>query len=169
MNRAVLKYILNFVVLVLLQLFVLNNVLVANMLHPYIYIYLIILLPVLYSRVLVLIVGFALGFVIDIYTGSYGMHTIASLSVAFIRPYILSAFQIADSDDPTIEPHFSNLGFNRYLVYVLIIVFIHHFVLFYTEAFTFSHFIHTFLKVAINTISSALIIFVFELLFFFRR
>ena len=169
MNRQVIKYIVNFIVLILLQIIVLNNAVLFNIIHPYIYILATLLLPVHYSRLLVMLLAFLLGFIIDVYSSSYGMHTISTLTIGFLRPFLLIGFIFDESGEAQIEPHFQTLGTRRFLLYILILVFIHHFILFCVEAFSFSGFFHTLLKILINTLSTALIIFVYELLIFFRR
>ncbi len=169
MSKEVLKYLLSFVVLTLLQLLVFNNVVLFSTIHPYIYLVFIFLLPIHYSRWLVLILAFLIGFIIDIFSNTYGLHSAAMAFIGFLRPVFLNILVTERDENIHIEPHFNTLNPRRYAIYVLALVFSHHLVLFFLESITFAHFWLTLSKVLLNFISSAVIIFLYDLLIYKRR
>jgi len=158
MIRQVSRYFLQFLVLVLLQVFILNNVQLGGFINPYIYILFIILLPVNTPKWLLLVLGFVLGLSIDLFAHTPGMNSSASVFLAFIRPYILEIVAPREGYEKDSSPRIKIYGFTWFLRYAFIMVLAHHFVLFYIEVFRFSDFFLTFSRVILSTIFSTLLI-----------
>ena len=158
MIRQVSKYILQFLVLVLLQVFILNNVQLGGLINPYIYILFIILLPINTPKWLLLVSGFVLGMSIDIFSHTPGMNSSATVFMAFVRPYVLEIIAPREGYEKDSSPRLKIYGFAWFLRYTFILVLAHHFVLFYVEVFRFSDFFLTFSRVILSTIFSTLLI-----------
>jgi len=94
-----LQHIVRFFTLTIIQVFFLNNFQVSGYLNPYVYILFIMLLPPKLPKVLVLVLGFAIGFTMDVFADSYGIHTAASILIAYIRPSILSLVSVKGGED----------------------------------------------------------------------
>ena len=132
-----LKYILYFIIIVLLQVLVFNHIFFRGYMNPYVYIIFLLYLPIATSRGLLLTSAFLLGLSIDIFENSGGVHASASLVLAYLRPAFLklvSRRQGADLEDLKII----NFGLPSMLVYSIFAIFLHHFVLFMLEAFRWS-------------------------------
>jgi hypothetical protein len=97
-----------------------------------------------------------------------GMHTAATVLIAFLRPYLLNLFAPRDGYEPDTYPRIYYYGFTWFLKYTLIIVFVHHFVLFYLEVFNLKDFFSTFLRVILSTLLSVSTI-VLSQYFVFRK
>ena len=158
MIRQVSRYFLQFLVLVLLQVFILNNVQLGGFINPYIYILFIILLPVNTPKWLLLVLGFVLGLSIDLFAHTPGMNSSASVFLAFIRPYILEIVAPREGYEKDSSPRIKIYGFTWFLRYAFILVLAHHFILFYVEVFRFSDFFLTFSRVILSTAFSTLLI-----------
>ena len=128
MNNSVLKTILSFIGLVLLQVIVCSNINFLGDLNPYVYVIFILLYPVTKNRLLFIFLSFLLGFSIDLFLDSGGMHAAASVAIAYIRPVFLKFSFGAAYDYQSLK--FSNTDFTQRLVYFLFIIVIHHFILF---------------------------------------
>ena len=128
MNNSVLKTILSFIGLVLLQVIICSNINFLGDLNPYVYVIFILLYPVTKNRLLFIFLSFLLGFSIDIFLDSGGMHAAASVAIAYIRPLFLKFSFGAAFDYQSIK--FSNTDFSQRLVYFLLLIVIHHFILF---------------------------------------
>tara|TARA_B110000902_G_C13896394_1_gene432627 strand:- start:28 stop:534 length:507 start_codon:yes stop_codon:yes gene_type:complete len=128
MNNRVLKTILSFIGLVLLQVIVCSNINFLGDLNPFVYVIFILLYPVTKNRLLYVFLSFLLGFTIDIFLDSGGMHAAASVVIAYIRPLFLKFSFGAAHDYQSIK--FSNTDFSQRIVYFLFLIVIHHFVLF---------------------------------------
>ena len=96
------------------------------------------------------------------------MHTAATVLIAFIRPYLLNLLAPRDGYDSDSFPRIHYYGFLWFLKYTLIIVVIHHLVLFYLEVFQLRDFLSTLLRVILSSILSTSTI-VLSQYFVFRK
>jgi rod shape-determining protein MreD len=162
------RNIVRFFLLILVQVFVFNNIEISGYVNPYIYILFLILLPFETPPWLTLLLGFVLGFTIDIFAETIGMHSAATVFVAFIRPYVLSYFAPRDGYESGTFPRISYYGLLWFFKYATILVLAHHFILFYLEMFSFHDFFATFLRVLLSTLFSSFLIIVSQY-FIFRN
>jgi len=154
---VVLQNIFRFIILVLAQVLVLNNIQFLGYINPYLYILFILALPVQMPRWMTLLLAFALGLTIDIFSNTGGMHASASVLVAFSRNGIIKLFtSIEEGNNPT--PSFYTFGVSAYVKYVVSLVFIHHTTLFILEAFSFANFWITFAKIILSSLVTVLMI-----------
>jgi len=154
---TVLQNIFRFILLVLFQVLVLNNIQFLGYINPYLYILFILSLPVQTPRWFSLVLAFAIGLTIDIFSNTPGTHTFATVLIAFLRNGIIKLFtSIEEGNNPT--PSFYTFGVGAYIKYVVIIVFIHHTTLFYLEAFSFAHFWIISSKIVLSSLLTILLI-----------
>ena len=164
MSKQLTRYALIFVVLMALQILVLNNIRLGGYINPYIYILFIMLLPFEIPGWFLLILGFLTGLVVDAYSDTLGMHSSATLFIAFLRPFVLSNISTYELDDKKGSPTMSLNDLGWFIKYTLIMVLAHHFVLFYLETFSFTHFFATLLRIILS--SSLTILFILLSQFF---
>ncbi len=157
------RYIFNFFFLMLVQVLVLNNIQFSGFVNPYLYVLFIITLPFETPGWLLLLLAFASGFSIDVFSNTMGMHASATVFMAFIRPYILRAFAPRDDYQPGTLPTMSFYGTGWFLRYALILVFAHHLVLFYVEVFSVTHFFSTLWRVFASVGFTMILIFISQL------
>ncbi len=150
----IVRNIVRFLVVILFQVLVMDNVMINGYMIPYIYILFILLMPFETPRWTQLILGFLLGMGIDLFLNTPGMHTAATVLVAFIRPYLLNLLAPRDGYDTDSFPRIHYYGFLWFLKYTLIIVVIHHFFLFYLEVFQLKDFLTTLSRVILSSILS---------------
>ncbi len=89
MIRVLPRNIIRFVLLVLFQVLVFNNIQLGGYLNPYIYVLFLLLMPFETPRWLLLVAAFTLGISIDVFSNTLGIHTSATVFMAFIRPFVL--------------------------------------------------------------------------------
>lgn len=162
MINRILRYALIFVLLLLLQLFLFNNIQFSGYVNPYVYILFILLLPVEIPAWLLLIISFFTGLVIDLMTGTPGMHTSATVLAGFARPYVLRLISPREGYETGSGPSMFVYGFKWFLLYTIFIVLIHHILLFYLEVFRLSDFFNTFLRVLLSSLFSIIFILLLE-------
>jgi rod shape-determining protein MreD len=162
MIPRILRFSLIFILLLLLQVLLFNNIRFSGYVNPYIYIMFILLLPVEIPAWLLLIISFFTGLIIDFFSGSPGMHTSATVLAGFIRPYVLQIISPRDGYEPGFDPSMITYGFRWFLIYTLIIVLFHHTALFYLEVFRFTDFFRTLLRVLLSTLFSGTFILLLE-------
>ena len=166
MTSKVFINIIRFIILVGLQVFILENINLRGYINPYLYVYFILLLPFETPGWLLLIASFLMGFSIDTFVGTMGIHTAASVLMAFARPLIIKAIPSRKEFEPGMKPSISDLGFLWFFTYSLLLVFIHHFALFYLEVFSFTDFFNTLLRVLLSSIFTILLVIIAQYLFF---
>lgn len=158
------SHIIRFVFLVLLQGLVLNNIDLFGYSNPYVYILFLLLLPQDASPSAVLVISFFLGLCVDMFTLTWGMHTAASVFVAFIRPYLLRLLAPRDGFSAGTIPGLSQMGINWFLAYAFIITLLHHLFLSYVEVFRWAEFFTTFFRAFVSTIFTLVLLLLFEFL-----
>jgi rod shape-determining protein MreD len=126
----------------------------------------ILLLPVEIPAWLLLLLSFMTGIILDLFSGSPGMHSSATVLAGFIRPYILRIISPRDGYEARSEPSMLNYGLRWFLTYTALIVLIHHTALFYLEVFRFADFFRTMLRVLLSSIFTIAFILLIE---FYRR
>jgi rod shape-determining protein MreD len=166
MINSVIRFSLIFILLILLQVLLFNNIQFSGYVNPYVYIMFILLLPVEIPSWLLLLLSFATGLIIDFFTFSPGMHTSATVLAGFVRPYILRIVSPRDGYEQGTDLSMVKYGFRWFFFYALLIVLIHHTALFYLEVFRFAGFFRTMLRVLLSTLFSMTFILLVE---FYRR
>ena len=166
MLNSILRFGLIFILLVLLQVLLLNNIQFSGYVNPYVYIMFILLLPVEIPSWLLLLLSFATGLIMDFFSGSPGMHSSATVLAGFVRPYILRVISPRDGYEPGSDPSMLTYGFRWFLTYTLLIVLVHHTALFYLEVFRFADFFRTMLRVLLSSLFSITFILLIE---YYRR
>jgi hypothetical protein len=166
MTSKIFINIIRFLILVFLQVFILENINLRGYINPYLYVYFILLLPFETPGWLLLISSFVLGFSIDTFLGTLGIHTASSVLMAFSRPLVIKAIPSRKDFEPGMKPSISDLGFLWFFSYSLILILIHHLALFYIEVFRFTDFFNTFLRVVISCFFTLLLVIIAQYLFF---
>jgi len=165
MIRILSKYAVMFISLVLIQVLIFNQVQFSGFFNPYIYVLFIILLPLSTPRYAILILAFLLGLVIDIFSISLGVHSAATVFVAYIRPLVIRLISNRE-DDRSDYPGLNQNKLSWFINYVFIIVFLHHAMLFYLEVYTFANFFNTLYRVILSSLFSIIVIVLSQFLVF---
>lgn len=152
------KLIFRFVILVLIQVLVLDHVLFLGYVNPYLYLFFIIYLPITTKRLNTLIIGFLLGLCIDIFNDTGGVHAASTLFIAYVRPIILRLSFGLSYDYNTLK--LTKADFKNQFIYVLLMVFIHHLLMFSLEYFSINYWV----EIMKNTVFSSIFSFILILM-----
>ena len=163
MNSTFLSNIARFFFLILLQVLLLNNINFLGYVNPYLYVLFIILYPFNGNQTLFLLLCFLLGLGVDIFEDSGGINAAACLVVAYIRPAILRFSFGVSYDYQTVK--FSSTPYGSRFSYVALLVFVHHFVLFLLEIFSFAHLLLLLKKTFFSGIFTIVLVFMALALF----
>ena len=117
MNKLLYKYIGLSPVFILVQIFVLNEVLFANLANPFLYITLIITMPKNTPNWFALAFAFFLGFTIDLFSSSIGYHSTACVFIAFLRPLIIRLIIPNNIFSEQEEVQMHKLGIKSFSIY----------------------------------------------------
>ena len=160
------KYAVMFISLVLVQVLILNNIQFSGFVNPYVYILFILLLPFTIPGWLLLGLSFLVGFSVDIFGNTPGLHAAATVFLGFLRPGIANLISSREIIEKGNTPNMKQLGFASFLKYTVIAVVIHHLFLFYAEAFSFGGFFHTLLRCVLSSAFSIVIILASQFILF---
>lgn len=138
MIPSVIRNIFRFVVLVALQVLILNNVQLSGFLNPFLYVLFMLLLPFETQKVLLLVLAFVLGFAVDLFSNTLGMHIAATLFMAYCRPLVLNIIAPRGGYEVGSTPSIRDMGLPWFLSYAGSLILLHHLVLFFVEVFRFS-------------------------------
>ena len=133
-----------FVGLILLQVLILNNVHIAGVATPFLYVYFILKFNSGTSRNELMVWGFCMGLAIDIFSNTPGMNAAATV-------LLLRLFTPRDTLD-SIVPSLKSMGIASFLKYLVVSVFVHHFMLLTLEFFSFTSIPLLLLRVVSSTI-----------------
>ena len=159
------KYLLLFVIVVLLQVLLFNHLNLSLYVHPLVYVVFLLLLPVEIHAALLLILGFLTGVAFDLLMGTGGLNTIASLATAFFRPYILLLIVGKETIHDGGIPGSAHLGAAKYTGYSLIVILLHCLIFCSFESFPGTYYYLTLLRILSSTLVTAFFIYWLQLLF----
>ncbi|MEO8820052.1 MAG: rod shape-determining protein MreD [Ginsengibacter sp.] len=161
------KNIIRFCLLIFVQVYILDQIPPLHQLvTPYIYFLFILWLPFKMGRRMQMLLAFVLGFTLDAFNNTYGMHAAACVLIAYIRPFLINLLISQEGAESNYnEPSIQSMGFTPYLTYITILTFIHHTFLYFLQALQTGGYFYFFLKSLISTAISLLLILLIELLF----
>ena len=166
MIKIIGRNILRFIFLILLQVWVLNNIQFSGYINPYVYVLFILLLPFETPAWLVLFISFFLGLSVDMFSNTIGMHASASVFMAFVRPYILQSIAPRDGYEINTFPRVFYYGLNWFFKYTIILVFVHHLFLFTVEVFSITSYYLVLWRTVLSILFTTIIIIISQYLIF---
>ncbi len=136
-NNQIFINTVRFFILMLLQVIVLNHINLLGYVNPYAYVIFILLFPFDGNKTLLILLSFLLGLCIDLFSDSGGVHAAACVLIGFLRPILLKfSFGVSYQYNAV---KLNKVTFKERLLYIILMVFIHHFMLFSLEVFSLSH------------------------------
>ena len=122
----------------ILQVLLFDQLQLLGVCHPYIYVLCLLMMPITLSHSADMIIGAVVGLIMDIFCNSMGIHTAACIFIMFIRPYLIGAI-VNDKDRLNEQISLRSLGMEALLRYVVILVVIHHLIVFLLAAWNWAH------------------------------
>ena len=135
-----LPYLGLFAAAALLQVFLFDNLTISIYLNPLVYIVFIALLPLDTPPAAVLGAGLALG---------------VTMLIAFLRPTLAGMICGRDNVREGGIPSSARLGERKFITYLVALTLVHHAVFFSLEALSWTHALHTLLRIVVSTAVSA--------------
>ncbi|GAB3328339.1 rod shape-determining protein MreD [Larkinella ripae] len=132
--REILNVIFLFLLYLSLQVLIVRNLVLFDVAFCFIYVGCILMLPMEMSLSATLLTAFGVGIVVDTFYNTLGMHAAATVLMAYIRPVVVRLQTAQRGFDSRIIFSIHEMGARNFFYYILILTFIHHFVLFLVEA-----------------------------------
>mgnify|MGYP001225942851 FL=1 len=143
-----------FLFVIITQVFILNNIQFSGYINPYYYIIFILTIPLGTNRGFFLIQSFFLGFIIDVFTNTYGLHSFACVLASYVQLLLKNKVNnLKEGEDSLIIMY---LPMEKFIFISVFFISIHHFTLFFLETFS--------LKSILNTLTTTISSGVFTLL-----
>jgi hypothetical protein len=134
MNRALVVSVVSFFLFLIFQVMLFKKLVLFNTAFCFVYIAFVLLLPIETNPLVIMLVGFALGLLIDMFYDRQGMHAAATVAVAFFRNHWLSAITPQSGYDTGTSPTVGANGIGWFLSYSVPLATLHHLILFFIEA-----------------------------------
>ncbi len=159
MTRHFLLQLLYFIVLLLLQDFVIDKLPLGTYVHPELYLIFILLLPFNYPVTGVLLWAFALGLGIDLLSvGVLGLHAASLLILAYMRFPLLRLVSTKENLDSSGIPVPAELGLRPFLTYIILSAVIYFTVLCLLDSFSTGKILQLILRIICSSLVSTLLI-----------
>jgi hypothetical protein len=165
MNRLNVIQVISFFIYLLYQVLILKNIVLFNTAFCFLYVAYLFFLPVESNPLFLMFAGFLMGFAIDIFYDSLGLHAFSCVLVMYLRNYWLSAITPQGGYDSSSTPSIAIHGMQWFLVYTFPLVFLHHSILFFMEAGGFGMFWFTLWKIITSTLFTTLVTVIVQYLF----
>jgi hypothetical protein len=144
------------------QVMLFRQLVLFNTAFCFVYVAFILLLPIETNPMVLMLTGFLLGFGIDIFYDSLGLHALSLVFVAYLRNYWLGTITPQGGYDAGQGPTLAVNGVQWFMVYSIPLLFIHHAVLFFAEAGGFGIFWFTMSKVMTSLMFTMTVILLFQ-------
>lgn len=162
-----LRNIVRFVLFILVQVFVLNQIPPLHYsINPYLYFLFILWLPFSISRFWLMVIGFITGYTLDMFTHTPGLHAAPCVLIAYLRPFLVNILIPQQGAEMNYrEPSATSLGLAPYATYVVLLTVVHHAFLFTLETFQFGNVWYLVAKTLASSLISLVLILLVEMLF----
>lgn len=167
MNNYYGKYLGLLPIFVLIQVLILNEIFFFTYINPYLYLTLIISLPLRTSKWYILFYAFSIGFLIDLFGGSLGFHSTATVLIAFIKTTISKItipYSILEDND---EITLNKIGSKSFVIFSLLIILIHNTIIFGLEHLNFN--LQILAKIIASSFTTLALILILEILNFSKK
>ncbi len=161
MIKSLLHVLVYIAVCVTVQVSVLNHIHLFNVMTPFLYLYAIAKIPVGFTRVQVIWIAFFTGVLVDIFSGTLGIHAATCTLVGFYRNPLTGAFTDKEifEDAP---PSYKTLGTGAFMKYIFSLTLLHHAALYALESISLFDPPYLLLRISSSTALTTLCIFVIE-------
>ena len=146
-----------YVIVMLLQVLLFDQLQLWGVCHPYIYILCLLMLPITLPHSVDMVIGAIIGLIMDVFCNSLGVHTASCILIMFIRPYLIGAI-VNDKDRLNEQISLRAIGMEAMIKYVVILVIIHHLVVFSLAAWSWHHIGFILLETLVSSIVTISII-----------
>ncbi len=157
--RAYSKMFLSYLFCVLIQVMVFNNINIGTLgVTPLFYVLFILMMPYEVPAWFQLILGFILGWTVDVFCDTPGLHAASSVLMTYARTKVLEVIAPRDGYENGTHPYLMVMGFDWFLRYSIPLIFIHHSAYFMLDSFGFDNFSRTLLKIICTGLCTELFI-----------
>ncbi len=152
MGKKVIFFGLLFVIIILLQVTIFDNILLFGYASPIVFIYCILRLPVSMNKNVLLTIAFLSGLTVDVFADTTGMNALACTFLAAFKHPVFGAYTSKELDTDGLIPSISSLGWIVYMKYLLTLVLLYCTMVFVIEYFSFFNVKEMMLRIGASTL-----------------
>ena len=156
-------------ILGLVQILFLKNLAVFGHAFGFLYLLGLLILPSTLRTIPLMLIAFCIGFILDIFFQTIGMHTAAATLFAFLKPTWLKVASPTGGFDEAEEPSLGQIGFGRYISYAFPLLFVYCLAFFTADQWGTGGFLGILSKSFFSSLFTLLLTLVVQLLFFSRK
>lgn len=165
MKNLVWRNIGRFVLLMLVQLLVLNNVYLGGYVMPMLYVLFILMLPTSMKRLPMLLTAFGTGLLVDIMAGALGFHALACTLVAMMRITFADRILTRGEDTVVAVPSIFSVTPQYFISYLMLMLGVFYLVFFSLELFSFRGLGEVLLATVCSTVVTTLLAVLYQAVF----
>lgn len=162
MNKTTIYLVLMSAVLLLAQAVVFNNLVLFGYAVPFVFIYIILSLPITLSTNISVTAGFVIGLIADAFSDTYGMNAVSCTILAFVRKPVFHLYMQRDEDLGGQSPSMRSMGVPVYLKFAGTMVLIYCTLACTIEAFGLFHPWRLLLRVIASSVYTLLIVYAID-------
>ncbi len=166
MPNSILRYLLYFAGILLLQTVVLDPIQLGRLVTPILYVLFVMVLPTNIKSWVVLLLCFGVGLIADFFSETGGMHAFSMVAAGYLRIYLLPLFISKEDAEKAIEPNLFTLGYRLFGFYAVSLSLVYLLVFTFLDVATTRGIIYTLLTIAISTAITVFLIFILQLLLY---
>lgn len=167
--RNLISYSLVILVLSLVQILFLKNLALFGHAFGFLYLLGLLILPNTIRTIPLMLVAFSLGFILDVFFETIGMHAAAATLFAFLKPIWLKTASPTGGFDETEEPSLSQIGLGRYVSYAFPLLFIYALAFFIADQWGTGGFFGVMIRSFFSALFTLLLTILVQVLFFRRK
>lgn len=134
MNNRIVLTVFKSIIILIVQVLICNNIHLLSYASPLIIGYLLITCDMKEERITLLLYGFFIGLIYDMFSNTAGMAAAGMTLLAMTQPNLLTYMSPRETDDD-VEPTIQTMGFWNYASYVFLAMMILHTVYYFLDAF----------------------------------
>jgi hypothetical protein len=159
------KYFFLFLLILLAQVFVFDHISGIVMLSPFIFLYAVLIIPQMQGWIYLLL-AMGMGLTYDLFVITPGIYGAACVLLAYVRDPLIKAFK--DDETDFYSAHITYLGLGRFFFFSLIVSLGFHTMVELLKVFTFADFVNTLQRILLNTVTSAILMYLLDIILFYR-
>ncbi len=168
-STLIIQNIVRFIVLMLFQITVFNNVYLGGYINPFLYILFIIMLPTRMNKSYIITLSFLAGLCIDIFSNTLGFHAFCATLAGFSRIIFADKIITGNGDTEIDTPSIKSVSFYNFFVYSIIVTLVYNFSYYVLDFFTFQDLLQIIVHTILNSIITWLLIIGCQYLFMSRK
>ena len=151
------KQIGRYIVVMLLQVLLFDQLQLWGVCHPYIYVLCLLMMPITLPHSMDMMIGAAVGLMMDVFCNSLGIHMAACVLLMLIRPYLLGVI-VNDKDRLNEQINLRTIGWEALIRYTVILVLVHHLTIFTLAAWNWNYIGFVLIETAVSSAVTILVV-----------